>query len=152
MPTSGQNSLNIKYISFQIIIEINREQIERFGGLYFPDVDNLLNEDSLIYILDAIQYPICGQELFPTIFEKAAALGHQIICRHVFYDGNKRTAFDVVRLFLFVNNYYLRLDKEGIKKALDIANDKVVIDDFAKWLEEKAILMQWPEETSSKQF
>jgi len=148
MPTSGRNLQNIRYINREIIIEINKEMIDRFGGVDFEGADNVRNPDSLSYILEAIQNPICGKDLYPMIFEKAAALGHQIICRHVFYDGNKRTAFESIRLFLFINNYYLRIDKGIVEKALEIAAGKVSIGNLAKWLEQKAIPMEWPEESS----
>jgi hypothetical protein len=32
-----------------------------------------------------------GEELYPTIVEKAAALGYSLIQNHPFLDGNKRT-------------------------------------------------------------
>lgn len=33
-----------------------------------------------------------GEELYPSCFEKAAAIGESIIMNHPFVDGNKRTA------------------------------------------------------------
>ena len=148
MPTSGRSWQNIRYISREIIIEINKEMITGFGGANFQGEDNLKNAGSLSYIIDAIQNPIHGTDLYPTIFEKAAALGHQIICRHIFHDGNKRTGFEVMRAFLILNGYYLRIDKETTKKALDIARGEVSVTDLAKWLEAKVIPMELPEESS----
>ncbi len=151
MPTSGRNSRSTRFISPQIIIEINREQIDRFGGAYVAQIDNLRNPGSLHYITQAIQNPLCEEYLYPTLFLKAAALGERIITGHVFFDGNKRTAFEAVRLFLFINGQYLRLDQEGIREALDIANGLVSLSSFAEWLKLKAIPLpaQWPDESSS---
>lgn len=149
MPTSGRNLLSIKFISREIIIEINREMIDRFGGAYFQGNNNLQNPAPLSYILEAIQNPIYGKDLYPTIFKKAAAIGHRIICEHVFYDGNKRTAFEVMRLFLSINGYYLRIDSETIDEALDVAKGQVSIEDLANWLESKATPIKWSEESSS---
>ena len=45
-------------------------------------------------LLSAIARPFQtfdGKELYPTIFEKAAALGESLIINHPFIDGNKRT-------------------------------------------------------------
>jgi len=33
-----------------------------------------------------------GQELYETIYKKAAALFHSLTCNHCFHNGNKRTA------------------------------------------------------------
>ena len=123
--------------------------IDRFGGAYFQGNNTLQNPAPLSYILEAIQSPIYGKDLDPTIFKKAAAIGHRIICEHVFYDGNKRTAFEVMRLFLSINGYYLKIDSETIKKALDVAKGQVSIEDLANWLECKAIPIKWSEESSS---
>ena len=41
-----------------------------------------------------------GQELYPTDFEKAAALLHSLIKSHPFMDGTKRTAFTSALYFL----------------------------------------------------
>lgn len=32
-----------------------------------------------------------GEDLYPSVFEKAAAIGESIIMNHPFIDGNKRT-------------------------------------------------------------
>jgi death-on-curing protein len=151
MPTSGRNWPNIKHLSPQIIVEINRELIERFGGAYAAQVDNLQNPGSLYYILEAIATSMGSRDLYPSIFEKAAALGHSIIQKHVFFDGNKRTAFEVVRLFLSENRYDLPLDDEAIEKALAISEGELGLGEFANWLENKAIPMppEWPEESLS---
>ena len=41
-----------------------------------------------------------GQELYPTDFEKVAALFHSLIKSHPFMDGTKRTAFAAALFFL----------------------------------------------------
>ena len=42
---------------------------------------------------------IFGQELYPTIYEKAAILMINIATKHVFHNGNKRTAFISLEVF-----------------------------------------------------
>jgi len=46
-----------------------------------------------------------GQELYPTDFEKAAALFHSLIKSHPFMDGTKRTAFAAALFFLECSSY-----------------------------------------------
>lgn len=41
-----------------------------------------------------------GQELYPTDFDKGAALFHSLIKNHPFHDGTKRTAFAAALFFL----------------------------------------------------
>lgn len=44
-----------------------------------------------------------GQELYPTVEEKGARLGHSLISNHAFLDGNKRIGMLVMLVFLEVN-------------------------------------------------
>ena len=46
-----------------------------------------------------------GQELYPSDFEKAAALFHSLIKSHPFMDGTKRTAFTTALFFLADGGY-----------------------------------------------
>ena len=45
-------------------------------------------------------WPLAGEDLYPTLVDKAAALGHRIIQCHPFVDGNKRTGHAAMELFL----------------------------------------------------
>ncbi len=46
-----------------------------------------------------------GQDLYPTIADKAAALGHSLIQNHPFVDGNKRVGHAAMEVFLVLNGY-----------------------------------------------
>lgn len=70
----------IAYPTLAQIVEVNRRMIATSGG-YFCPPDNLQNRDPLAYILDAVQHPVFGVHLFPTLSEKAAALGGWFIFR-----------------------------------------------------------------------
>ncbi|HBY96407.1 MAG TPA: type II toxin-antitoxin system death-on-curing family toxin [Chloroflexi bacterium] len=49
-----------------------------------------------------------GVELYPTDFDKAAALSHSLIKSHPFMDGTKRTAFASAIYFLNERGYVLQ--------------------------------------------
>jgi death-on-curing protein len=61
--------------------------------------------------------------LYPTLKEKAAALAHHIISRHVFVDGNKRTGIHICWAFLQSNDTKLALDLSIIELAETIARE-----------------------------
>jgi death-on-curing family protein len=63
-----------------------------------------------------------GQELYPAIHHKAAALFHSLICNHCFQDGNKRTAVIAVDQFFAANGYILAVDSQDMYAlAKDVA-------------------------------
>lgn len=51
------------------------------------------------------QATVFGEDAYPTIWEKAAALLHSRACNHGFIDGNKRTAWLSARVFLATNGH-----------------------------------------------
>lgn len=77
-----------------------------------------------------------GLDLYPTIFEKAAALIQSLILNHPFNDGNKRTALAVTVRFLYVNGYiFIHPEDETVKFTLDIQTKKLPIEDISSWLQ-----------------
>lgn len=126
-------SREIVYPTFEQIIDANRQIIRLSGGSFFHP-DNLRNPDSLIYILDAIRFPIFGHDMFPMLEEKAAALGHGIISRHVFHDGNKRTGMHITWEFLQANGVNVFFDWSVIELAVALADGSATRNDLLEWL------------------
>lgn len=44
-----------------------------------------------------------GKDLYPTMVDKAAAVFESILINHPFLDGNKRTGYVLMRMFLMQN-------------------------------------------------
>jgi death on curing protein len=51
------------------------------------------------------QATVFGQDAYPSVWEKAAALLHSLVSSHPFVDGNKRAAWTCALTFLTVNGY-----------------------------------------------
>ena len=60
----------------------------------------IVNSAGLLTALTTPFQGAFGQEAFPTLIDKAAALVFLLIANHPFRDGNKRIAGDALRLFL----------------------------------------------------
>src|SRR5579871_1613355 len=98
-----------QFLTREQIVDINYLMYEETGGEFNGD-DNLKEPGTLDYILDAVQALVMGYDPYPTVIDKAAAIGWRIITGHVFWDGNKRTGIEVCRVFLRLNGYDMRLD------------------------------------------
>lgn len=70
--------------------------------------------NSLDAVLGAIKQSFGGQDLYPSIEDKASHLFYLIIKDHPFFDGNKRIASFLFLVFLSRNNYSKR--KNGERK------------------------------------
>ena len=71
----------------------------------------------------------------PDAAELAASYGFGISRNHPFVDGNKRTAFVAMELFLALNGFELMAsDAECVVNMLDLAAGKLPESEFANWI------------------
>ena len=71
----------------------------------------------------------------PTIAELAAAYGYGVARNHPFIDGNKRTAFVAVELFLTVNGHELAAtDADCVLTMLGVAAGTIDEAELARWI------------------
>ena len=95
----------MRYLTFQEVVYLHQLIIDRTGGL-----GGFLNPEALDSALAQPQQSFGGHELYPTLHEKAAALGFLLISNHAFIDGNKRIAHAAMEVFLIYNGYELAAD------------------------------------------
>jgi death on curing protein len=85
------------------------------------------------------QATMFGAELYPHLFQKAAALLRSVAQNQPFLDGNKRIAWIAARAFLAANGFDVHADaEEGLKLMLDLAERKLDVDDVAEFLAMRA--------------
>ena len=123
----------VVYPSFDDICAVNRRMIDASGGSFCSPA-NLSNPEALQYALDALSASVFGHELYPSLEEKAAALAQAIISRHVFRDGNKRTAVHVMWELLRANGVPVYLDITVAGLARRIAAGEATYEDLLCWL------------------
>jgi death on curing protein len=76
-----------------------------------------------------------GNDLYPTIFEKAAALGESLIINHPFIDGNKRTGFIGMVSLLEDDGYLLTAtQEEAYIFTIKISTGEIKFDEIVTWL------------------
>ncbi|MCL4251634.1 MAG: type II toxin-antitoxin system death-on-curing family toxin [Anaerolineae bacterium] len=82
-----------------------------------------------------------GEDAFPGLREKGAALLHAIARNHPFADGNKRTATIAALFFLSVNGLRVTwVQDEALARIVDLAEGRQPISTFAGWLPVEAAL------------
>ena len=81
------------------------------------------------------QASLFGQEAYPTLAGKAAALLHSVACNHALVDGNKRLALLATVVFLRINGYVLNLtDDEAFDLTMSVAAGQLDADGICKRL------------------
>lgn len=89
----------------------------------------------------ALAAPFAGfgeYELFPAVHEKAAVYCSRIATYHPLPDGNKRTAYDVMREFLELNGVSFMHPPDGLDGTAqaieDLAANALSEQDFIAWV------------------
>jgi death-on-curing protein len=121
----------VRYLTVGEVLEIYRRVMQQSGGLVgIRDLGGLES---------AIAQPrmtFGGLELYPTLIEKAAALGFSLIQNHPFLDGNKRTGHASMEVFLVLNGHQIRASvEEQVEIILQVAEGMVSRERFAEWLD-----------------
>jgi len=79
---------------------------------------------------------VFGEELYKTVFMKAAALCRGIIADHPFVDGNKRTGIMTALIFLERNGVATSVKDQDLEDfAVAVAVEHLSVVDIARWLE-----------------
>ncbi|MCT3282275.1 type II toxin-antitoxin system death-on-curing family toxin [Lactiplantibacillus pentosus] len=124
----------MRYLNKQFLIDLNQDIIKRadkkYGGVQYSQ--------GLEIVIEQPQQVLFGKELYPNIWIKAAFMIQKITKKHIFVDGNKRTAFFSGIIFLYANGIQLSYtDDEAVVLILDVTTnpdtDEVMVA-LAEWL------------------
>jgi death on curing protein len=120
----------MKYITLGEVIDLYFQIMNKTGGL--PGIRDLGSLES------AIAQPrmsFGNNDLYPTIEEKAEALGYSIIMNHPFVDGNKRIGHAAMEVYLVMNGKEIKaLIDEQEKIILDLAANRIDRQVFTDWI------------------
>ena len=98
-----------------------------------------IREESLLE--SALEMPFqtfLGEELYPTMLEKAARLGYGLVANHPFIDGNKRIGVFSMLVFLDVNEINIEFtDEELVDLTLKLADGTYKFDELLTILKMK---------------
>jgi death-on-curing protein len=81
-----------------------------------------------------------GEDLYPDVAAKAAALMHSLVSNHPFVDGNKRVGAAAAELFLEVNSWSLHAEDDDLEEVtLAVARGEIAAEALAIWLRQRTI-------------
>jgi death-on-curing protein len=119
------------YLTTTQILFIHARLIEETGGSH-----GLRDLGSLEAAVARPRATFDGEELYPDLFHKAAALLESLINNHPFIDGNKRTGITAAGLFLRQNSYRLTVSNIELETfTLSVATGQTGVEEIAAWLQ-----------------
>lgn len=128
MPTQ-----ELLWLDEQMLLAMHSDQLAQHGGLSGVQDENLLSASLArprhLYAYDE-----------PTVFDLAAAYGYGLAKNHAFVDGNKRTAFVAMAVFLELNGYSLEAPEPEVVVMMErLASSQEDQQSIAAWLQQRSI-------------
>ena len=81
-----------------------------------------------------------GNDLYPSLYDKAAQLCYGIANNHPFTDGNKRTALHSMYVYLIINGFDITAIQQDVENMIiDIAAGNMTNTELAQWLRENTV-------------
>jgi death on curing protein len=122
----------MRFLTLVEVLELHRRIIEQSGG-----ASGIRDMGLLESAIAQPRMSFGGEELYPSLLEKAAALGFSIIMNHPFVDGNKRTGHAATETFLVLNGMEFNASvDEQERVVLAIASGALGREAFVEWLQQ----------------
>ena len=81
-----------------------------------------------------------GNDLYPSIYDKAAQLCYGIANNHPFTDGNKRTALHSMYVYLIINGFDIAATQQDVENMIiDVAAGNMTNTELTQWLRENTV-------------
>jgi death-on-curing protein len=121
------------YLALEQVLKLHRDQTAAYGG------DTGLRDRGLLE--SAIARPAMtfgGDDLYPDLPSKAAALMHSLVLNHPFVDGNKRVGAQAAIVFVMANGWEcLATPEELVEITLAVAEGKVAVEALTIWFRQR---------------
>jgi death-on-curing protein len=120
----------MRYLALSEVVELHRRLLETAGGAV-----GIRDLGALESALAQPKMTLAGNDLYPTLVEKAAALCFSLVGNHPFVDGNKRVGHAAMETFLVLNGAEIDagLDEQE-RVMLDLAAGRIDRGQLADWL------------------
>ena len=123
----------MRYLSLGELLELYERVIQQTGGGF-----GVRDLNAVESALAQPRMTFAGTDLYPTIVEKASALGFSLIQNHPFIDGNKRLGHAAIETFLVLNGFELNAPVDEQEQAiLAVASSKMSRAEFTEWIRQR---------------
>ena len=120
----------LRYLSFAEVLDLHGRVVVQAGGA--AGVRDLGSLESAVARPRAT---FGGDDLYPDLAAKAAALGHALMANHPFRDGNKRVGHAAMEVFLVLTGFELAAEVDEAERViLDVASGRRSGEALADWV------------------
>jgi death-on-curing protein len=122
-------------IDLEIVLHIHHRSVKQYGG-----GQGLRDQDLLLAAIGRPFQTFDLQDLYQSPAEKAAAIFESLIINHPFIDGNKRTAYLMLRYVLSLYDYdIMAFEDEKYEMTIAASIGIIHFDEIKHWIQEHLI-------------
>lgn len=115
------------------VLNIHNILIDRFGGS-----KGIRDKGSLESAINRPFATFDNNDLYPSPSEKAAAILESILINHPFVDGNKRTAYVLMKLTLLEHGFDIEAGQdEKYKMVIAASKGDIRFDEIKTWIQNR---------------
>lgn len=120
----------MRYLALNEVLDLHQRLLEQSGG-----AAGIRDLGALESSLAQPRMTFGGEDLYPSIVDKATALSFSLINNHPFVDGNKRVGHAAMEIFLILNGYEIEADVDDQERMiLGVASGKIKREELRDWL------------------
>ena len=121
----------MRFIEPNAVYEMHRRAITESGGSA-----GIRDIGALESALAQPRMTFGGEDLYPTLIEKVAALGYSLIMNHPFVDGNKRVGYAAMETMLMLNGLEIQAAIDDAEQmTLNLAAGQSSREELIAWLQ-----------------
>lgn len=98
---------------------------------------------SLCSVVAQSRMSVQGEDLYPSVVQKAAALGFSLVMNHPMVDGNKRLGHAAMELFLMLNGREIKASADEQERIiLQLVAGDLERSELVSWLKDHIVERQ----------
>jgi len=122
-------------IDLEFALKVHDRSINDYGGS-----EGIRDKGLLLLALARPYATFDQQDLYPYPIEKAAAVFESIIINHPFMDGNKRTAYLLLRATLYIFGFdIIAFEEEKYEMAIAASKGEIGIEQIKSWIKDRLV-------------
>lgn len=130
----------MRYLTLEEVLELHHLVLEQAGG-----AEGLRDLGSLKSAVAQPYMAFGGQDLYPTLEEKASALAFSLVMNHPFLDGNKRVGHAAMETLLILNGFEIIASVEEQEQVfLNLAGGKLEREELTAWVQSHVVPLPPP--------
>ena len=130
----------MRYLSLEEILSLYSLLIAQSGGS-----SGLRDRGALESAVAQPETSFGGEDLYPNVESKAAALGHSLIQNHPFIDGNKRIGHAAMEVFLVLNGFEIHASvNEQEELIIGVGSGRISRNELSEWLANHVVARRRP--------